>query len=421
MKIRLTLVFSLCAYAILAQDVNYAKRIVDTLASSNYYGRGYVNNGVNKAANFIRSEFENAGLQDISFQNFNHAVNTFPNKLEVSLNNKSLKPGIDFLVLPTSSGANNLTLSLAYIKVKHVKSLKKFERFLRKHSWGNTALVISKDIYTQVNDDAVGKALANNSFKAAAFITLTATKLTWSVRNFSKGYPELEILETAFVDKPKEIFINIEQKLETVFTSKNVLGYLPGANTDSLIFFTAHYDHLGMMGSEACFYGTNDNAGGVAMLLDLARFYAENEELRKYSMVFVAFAGEEAGLVGSKYYTENPIYPLEKISLLINLDLVTNGQDGMTVVNGRVFKKIFQSLKSINEEKGYMSAIKSRGKAANSDHYHFSEKGIKAIFIYLLGDYPYYHDVNDTPDKPSWAGYDNFFLLLVELCQKWPN
>jgi len=66
-----------------------------------------------------------------------------------------------------------------------------------------------------------------------------------------------------------------------------------------------------------------------------------------------------------------------------------------------------------------LSAVKSRGKAANSDHYYFSEKGVKAIFIYLLGEYPFYHDINDTPDKPTWAGYNAFFNLLVNFCDTW--
>ncbi|WP_289029912.1 M28 family peptidase, partial [uncultured Algoriphagus sp.] len=262
---------------------------------------------------------------------------------------------------------------------------------------------IKKHLYTLASDEMEGRATGTPGIeKAAQYIENEFKKNGLTYYNNLSSYRQ-----------------NFEHNGIKMF---NVIGVLEGkSKKDEFVIVSAHYDHLGMMGTEACFNGTNDNAGGAAMLLDLARFYAKNPDLRKYSMAFIAFAGEEAGLVGSKAYTEKPVFPLENISLLINLDLVTNGQDGITVVNGRVFKKVYRSIKSINSEKEYLKAVKSRGKAANSDHYHFSEKGVKAIFIYLLGDYPYYHDINDTADKPSWAAYNDFFKLLVDLCHNWPN
>ncbi len=403
-----------------AQNLDYAKNVVEVLCSEEYHGRGYVNNGGKKAADFIKTEFEKAGLQQIQFQNFTHSVNTFPGQLTVKLDEQELKPGIDYQVEPSSLGAKNVLLNLVYLNAKHLKSAKKFNKFLKKYDWSKSALVYSNSILTQINDDLIGKAFANNEFGAAAYVNVVeAEKLTWSVRDRVKNTVWVEILEASFIANSKQIYLNIEQVFVPEFNNQNVLGYLPGKNPDSFIVFSAHYDHLGRMGSKACFYGTNDNAGGVAMLLDLANYYSQNPSLCKYNMLFIAFAGEEAGLVGSKFYVENPVYPLEKISLLINLDLVTNGQDGITVVNGRIFKKVFKTLKNLNENNNYIAAVKSRGKAANSDHYYFSENGVKSIFIYLLGDYPYYHDVNDTPVKPSWAAYNSFFKMMVALCDTW--
>jgi aminopeptidase YwaD len=66
----------------------------------------------------------------------------------------------------------------------------------------------------------------------------------------------------------------------------------------------------------------------------------------------------------------------------------------------------------INDSAKYLKVINKRGKAANSDHYWFSENGVRAIFVYLLGEYPYYHDIYDTADKPTLAGYDGAFRLL---------
>ena len=85
------------------------------------------------------------------------------------------------------------------------------------------------------------------------------------------------------------------------------------------------------------------------------------------------------------------------------------------VVNGKLYKPLMAVMDQINSETELVSAIKKRGKAANSDHYWFSESGVRAVFIYLLGEYPYYHDVNDTPDKPNWAGYEGSFTLITSL------
>ena len=111
------------------------------------------------------------------------------------------------------------------------------------------------------------------------------------------------------------------------------------AQPDSFIFITAHYDHLGGMGKDTYFPGANDNASGDALLLSLAKYYVAHPA--KYSIGFILFAGEEAGLVGSKYYTENPIVPLKNIRFLINTDLAGTGDEGITVVNATEFPNEF--------------------------------------------------------------------------------
>jgi hypothetical protein len=410
--------FALAAWlpiAVQSQDLAYAKQLVDTLAGDAYHGRGYVDRGGEKAAAFIFGEFERVGLKQVQYQEFTHPVNTFPGSMEVEVDGAHLRPGLDYIVAPNSAGSPGCKLVLVRLQAKDVESERLFKRFISKHQWGKSALVIEKGLFALIGSDEVGKAISGNTFGAAAHLILTNDKLTWSVRDNVLPYIQLEMLTTALPHSATNISLRMDQVLVPLFNNQNVLGLLPGLRTDSFIVFTAHYDHLGQMGIDACFNGTNDNAGGVAMLCDLARHYAAKDSPPPYSVLFIAFGAEEAGLIGSKYYVEHPVFPLGQISLLINLDLVTNGQDGATVVNGSVFKQLFKSLKRLNEEQGYLSAIKVRGKAANSDHYHFSERGIRAIFIYLLGEYPYYHDVMDTPDKPSWAGYEGFFRLINEL------
>ena len=163
---------------------------------------------------------------------------------------------------------------------------------------------------------------------------------------------------------------------------------------------------------KAWFPGANDNASGISMLLELAHHYAQNPG--KYSMAFIAFGGEEAGLIGSRHYTLYPLFPLENIKVLINLDLVGTGDDGMTVVNGSIFQKDFEKLVAINQDKQYMPTIKKRGTAANSDHYFFSKRGVKAFFFYTLGGIKAYHDIYDRAETLPLTRYTEFFQLMKD-------
>ncbi|MCY1522427.1 Peptidase family M28 [compost metagenome] len=180
---------------------------------------------------------------------------------------------------------------------------------------------------------------------------------------------------------------------------------------DSIILITAHYDHLGGMGKSTYFPGANDNASGVSFLLSMARYYAKNPQ--PYTIAFICFAAEEAGLIGSRYFTENPLLPLAHIRFLINLDLVGTGEQGATVVNATSFPAEFDRLTRINDKEKLLVKINQRGKAANSDHYFFSEKGVPAFFIYTQGGISAYHDVNDRAKTLPFTVYENLFKLLL--------
>ena len=129
-------------------------------------------------------------------------------------------------------------------------------------------------------------------------------------------------------------------------------------------------------------------------------------------MVFIAFAGEEAGLAGSKYFIEHPLVDLKKIRFLINLDLVGTGDEGMMVVNATEHKREFEQLKKINEEHRYLATLGERGKSKNSDHYYFSENGVPAFFFYTLGGIQAYHDIYDKPETLPLTKYKEVFRLI---------
>jgi len=99
--------------------------------------------------------------------------------------------------------------------------------------------------------------------------------------------------------------------------------------------------------------------------------------------------------------------------------MVGTGGEGITVVNGRVLPHAYDKLVQLNEKGHYLPGIKARGKAANSDHYFFSEKGVKAFFIYTRGGPPWYHDVNDRPETLPLTEFNDLFNLLVDFVLAW--
>ncbi|HEX8505745.1 MAG TPA: M28 family peptidase, partial [Hymenobacter sp.] len=103
---------------------------------------------------------------------------------------------------------------------------------------------------------------------------------------------------------------------------------------------------------------------------------------------------------------------LARIKFLFNLDLLGTGEQGATVVNGRVLEGPYRRLAAINEAHHYLPALGARGPAANSDHFPFSQAGVPAFFLYTRGGSTAYHDVNDRPAALSLAGFAGAFGLV---------
>jgi Zn-dependent M28 family amino/carboxypeptidase len=239
----------------------------------------------------------------------------------------------------------------------------------------------------------------------------------WHVSNAFRvnAYCNLIIRSDKIDEDSEHISINVSSTFIEDYSTNNVAGYVSGSLVpDSFIVFTAHYDHLGRMGKETCFYGANDNASGTVMMMDLARHFSSPGNKADYSIAFIALSGEEAGLKGSLYYADNPLFPLERIRMLINLDMVGTGSDGITIVNGKEFEKEFNLFRKINDDHRYLEEVKARGESCNSDHCPFYEKGVPSVFIYTRGDeFMEYHNVDDRPEELPLTEYEDLFKLLV--------
>lgn len=370
-----------CIQNLYAQDTVYARQIIKKLTSKEFLGRGYVNDGVNKAAAFLLKEMKSNGLKSFGksyTQTYTMSVNTFPSKMSVVLDGKELKPGIHYLIEPS---AKTLKTGFQLFKLDSV-------------TYG-----------------------ATDGRRPAPVQIKLKKKLTYTVATELSDNTTIELLKDSFPDELKNVDVIFENKFIPNFKSKNLIGYIKGTSQpDSFIVFTAHYDHLGAMGANTYFPGANDNASGVSLVLNLMKYFKKKPS--KYSVAFILFSGEEAGLLGSKYYSEHPLFPLNKIKFLTNLDLLGTGDDGIMVVNATVFKSQFEKLNSINAEKNYVKQIKQRGKAANSDHYWFSEKGIPCFFIYTMGGISAYHDVYDIEKTLPLTDYVDVCKLLIEFSAK---
>jgi len=255
------------------------------------------------------------------------------------------------------------------------------------------------------------KLLKVNAFGAAGLIFLEE-KLTQGLAPTYNDYGILHVLKDKISRENRSIQIEIDHKFVQQKKSQNVIGYIPGTeHPDSIIILSAHYDHLGMMGDKTYFPGANDNASGVAMLLNLAKHYTQKEPPKK-TIVFACFGAEEAGILGSKYFVENPLVPLDQINFVMNMDLMGTGEEGATIVNATILPMQFILLDLINSQSEYLPELKQRGKAANSDHHWFTEAGIPAFFIYLMGGIDAYHDVFDKAETLPLTKFEDSFRLI---------
>jgi hypothetical protein len=214
-------------------------------------------------------------------------------------------------------------------------------------------------------------------------------------------------------DLRAEVSVNVAK--DTV-TSSNITGYIEGSDPElknECIIYTAHYDHVGKDDAGNIFNGANDNASGSVGLLNVARAFASLDKKPLRSVVFFWTTGEEEGLHGSNYYTDNPLFPLEKTVADINFDMIGRSRretdslaskDGKYDITGADTIKIISSgenpdLVTIADRASKTAGIVAidEGKGihfAGSDHYPFYRKGIPVLFFFT-GLHSDYHKETD--------------------------
>jgi aminopeptidase YwaD len=400
-----------------SQNIEYAREIINKLSTREMAGRGYVNKGDQKAAKYIANELSKNKVLSFGksyFQEFPVSVNTYPKTVELKMDGKTVEPGTGF-VLANSPLTTRGKFELTIVDKTNYADTLQVMQLARTNLKGKFLLIDTLGFSNAKSRKLMSEIIRRNPMKAAGILEITDKTPQFSLAPMKDNYIHLRVRRGQYQDNPKEIEVNIKNKYLDKYITQNVAGYVQG-ETDTFMVFTAHYDHLGQMGSKTWFPGANDNCCGVAMVLDLARYYAGLKQKPHYSMAFILFSGEEIGLLGSFYYAQNPLFPLAKIKFLNNLDVIGSGEDGIKIVNSEVFKPEYELLAKINGEKNYVKSIQKRGAAANSDHYPFYEKTVRSFFIYSLGKYSEYHNVADKPEGLPMFAYENLFRLLTDFC-----
>jgi len=199
-----------------------------------------------------------------------------------------------------------------------------------------------------------------------------------------------------------EVNVDIRREVKTVH---NVGAYLPG-DTDEYVILGAHYDHLGL-GEQFSLApslagtvhpGADDNASGTAGVIELANWFS-HEPKHKRGILFLTFAGEELGLLGSSYYVNHPILPLANAVAMINMDMIGRIRDRKIYVGGVGTGTTFaELLKEVGQHHEFQADATERGGYGSSDHTSFTTKQVPVLFFFS-GLHADYHKPSDTWDK----------------------
>ena len=412
MKKFLLLVLAVLGVQLGAQDLGHYKKIVKELSSAKYQGRGYAEDGANKAGKWIAKEFAKAGADEVVQQPFTLDINTFPGKMEFSVDGKKQIPGIDFTLREFNPSIKG-EFKLYHIDTLNYNPEKIFADLATEEYKG--ALVVCDFMFSYKHPADFKKLQSKKDCSNSGLIYTWETPL-----KFYKAYGETVKEKPVIWVKPdfpkdaKTIKVDIENEFLDDYECFNVIAKVEGSRHDSCYVFTAHYDHLGKLGKKTYYPGAHDNASGTAAVITLAAHYAKNKP--EFDMYFIAFSGEDANLRGSEWYAEHPLAPLSEIKYLINLDMIADNNPEQYCEVSDEGMPGFAIFEKINEGKGYFKALDRQELADNSDHYPFASRKVPCIFFMNEdGDaFKFYHTVHDTWKNSIFTNYEPTFMLIKD-------
>ncbi len=365
--------------------------------------------------------FVGYGIEDAKYNDYGKAevagkAVVFYNGEPMTAEGKSLITGSEFrsnwsidwrkkVQLAKSKGA----IAVFIIDPNFEESLKKNRKAISTNGW--------KPVGT--DPDAIA-----NDFIPNVFISPDLAKAILGDKA-NKAESELSDLRDGDKFKPVKVKAKIALRLDKesqTLEGSNVLAVIEGTDEKlkkEFVFVTAHYDHLGMSDSTVIYYGADDNASGTSGVIEIARAFAEAKKQGvgpKRTVVCMLVSGEEKGLLGSKYYTEFPLFPLDKTTVDINIDMIGRiddrhkdnpnyiyviGSDRMSTALHDINELVNKEHTKLELDYKYNAKDDPNHYYERSDHYNFAEKGIPVVF-YFNGTHPDYHRPTDTPDKINY-------------------
>jgi len=253
----------------------------------------------------------------------------------------------------------------------------------------------------------------------------------WRKRNRKKGKSKALTFKS-------DLEVSMAKELE-VIAGNNVLGYIEGIDKkDELVVISAHYDHLGKTGNDI-YNGADDNASGTSTVMEIAEAFQLAKELGvgpRRSVLCLLVTGEEKGLLGSEYYSEFPVFPIENTVVNVNIDMVGRvdekhaedpnyiyviGSDRLSTDLHKINEKANQKYAQLILDYQYNDEQDPNRYYYRSDHYNFARKGVPAIFFFN-GTHEDYHRTSDTADKIEFEKMEKrgrlFFHTAWELANR---
>jgi len=429
------------ALGVVAQQPARIQQDVKYLASDELEGRLTGSKGATEAADYIAAEFRRVGLKPLTTgykQKFPYVAGVSLGKNNSFLFGKEkLNVGVDWLPLGFSSSA---TVAGDVVFV----------------GYGITASELNYNDYSAVNakekiaiakqgtpdgDNPHGqfarfervrwKAVAARNAGAKALILIARednfrddrlTELAYDNSAGDAGLPVIVISRQAAdrIMGLQNVAINLTTDIVRNETpAYNVAGMLEGSDPvlkNEAIVIGAHYDHLGRGGEGTgslapragdIHHGADDNASGSAGVLELARLFTAQKPRPKRTIIFIAFSGEEEGLLGSNYYVNHPLLPLANTVAMINMDMIGRMKDHRLIIDGVGTAKEWRDIISANTDKSFQLTLNEDG-FGPSDHSSFYAKQLPVLFFWT-GTHNDYHKPSDTFDK---INYDDEARIL---------
>ena len=292
-----------------------------------------------------------------------------------------------------------------------------------------TSAELSKHLYIVADDNMEGRNTGEPGQKRAGEYLINEYKKNGisfppGATNFYQKVPS-EFMKRGFAPKLND--------------SENIWAFIEGSEKpQEIIVISAHYDHVGMKNGEV-FNGADDDGSGTVALLEIAQAFKKAKDDGfgpKRSILFLHVTGEEHGLHGSRFYSENPLFPIENTVVDINIDMIGRRDTLHPKTNNYVYvigsDRLSSELHTINEEVNakytqleldykYNDRKDPERIYFRSDHYNFAKKGIPAIFFFN-GIHADYHQSSDTPDKIEYDALAKrtqlAFVLAWELANR---